>query len=116
MCVSRRFRLPGGAAEKPVRKPIARGNGGKAPNSDSIAKWYRECVVEREGARHQAVMFRQSYEAFCKDTGSAAAGSKDFGIWIGNKLEEIDGGKTKSGGKVYYTGMMVKMAMVRAVG
>ena len=100
----------------PARKPIARGNGGKVSNSDSIIKWYKTCVAEREGARHQAGVFRESYEAFCEDTGATPAGPKEFGIWIGNKLTELDGGKTTSGGKTYYMGIRPKLARVRAVG
>jgi hypothetical protein len=98
-----------------VRKPIAKGNGGKASTDTShLTLWWSECVVEGEGSRFQAKVFRQSYEGWCKVRGIKPVGPNPFGKFIVGEIG--DDAKETERGYTFYHGYKLKLAALQRVG
>ena len=99
----------------PVRKPIARGDGGKASaDASHLTLWWSECVIEGEGSRFQAKVFRQSYEGWCKVRGIKSVGPNPFGKFIVGEIG--DDAKETDRGYTFYHGYKLKLSALQKVG
>lgn len=96
------------------RKAIASKRGVISSDTSHIAQWYKQRVMKRSGERIRADIFRKSYEAWCADENVEPVSLRAFGEWMTSEIGED--AKEKRSNRVYYHGIRLKLAEIRAVG